>query len=196
MSDEAQTDRRRDDEQTKRFDTEIDERLTEGDRVPPKLVARHPGQLGSPIQPPRPETDPEPDTQLLAVTEIHRHDDVHSAILLDPEREVFYRAGAHDSQQAWSQKEADWKVKGVGTAVELGGGNERGGVIDLERPEDEMDEDAETYAQTWLEILFDEIRLGYHDINDERKVEGDLIKLRDYDGRKLTARFELTEVDG
>lgn len=177
--------------ESKRFDTEVSAvDLIEGDRIEPKLVARHPEQLGAPIQRAPPEADEEnPSTQLVAVTAIDTMDDVHSAILFDPDAEMFLRAGRHDSQQAWSQKEPDWKVRDIGTEVAVEE------VHELERPEEEQDQAAEEYVQEWVEILFDDIRYsgGDSDMRDERELDGSTLKLNDYDGRKTLATISLED---
>jgi hypothetical protein len=172
--------------ETTRFDEDVSgDGLIEGDRIATELVARHADQLGSPIQ-----YDPHgdlPDAQLVMVTAIRSLDDVHSAILLDPEAETFVRATRHDSQQAWSQKEADWTVRGAGTTVAVDE------VHDLERPDDEADEPEQQYVQTWAEILFDDVRYtdGDRDTHDEMELDGTTLKLRDHDGRKALATISL-----
>lgn len=175
---------------TDRFDDEVSaDDLIEGDRIDKRLVARHPDQLGSPIRRSMPNEDDEPDTQLVVVTALNRMDDVHSALLFDPETELFIRASRHDSQQAWNQKEADWKVRDIGTKVIVEE------VHELERPEEEKDQAAEEYAQEWVEILFDEIRYtgGDPDMRDERELDGRTLKLNDYDGRKVLATISLED---
>jgi len=177
--------------ETKRFDTEvIADDLIEGDRIEPKLVAQHPDQLGAPLRRTPPEADEKnPAAQLVTVTALNTMDDVHSAILFDPETEMFLRAGRHDSQQAWNQKEADWKVRDIGTKVVVEE------VHELERPEEEQDQDAEEYAQEWVEMLFDGIRYtgGDPDMRDERELDGSTLKLNDCDGRKVLATLSLED---
>jgi hypothetical protein len=176
--------------ETERFDGAVSAAdLIEGDRLDKRLVARHPSQLGEPIQPTMPEKDDHPDTQFVLVTALDRMADVHSALLYDPETELFIRAGRHGSQQAWTQAEADWTVRDVGSKpiVEE--------VHDLERPENEQDQDAHEYVQEWVEILFDDIRYtdGDTDMQDERELDGTTLKLNDYDGRKTLATITLED---
>jgi hypothetical protein len=172
--------------ETERFDENVSgDELIEGDRIATELVAHHVDQLGSAIQ-----YDPHgdlPDAQLIRVTATRSLDDVHSAILLDPETETLVRASRHDSQQAWSQKEADWTVRGVGTTVAVEE------VHDLERPDNETDETEQQYVQTWAEILFDDVRVtgGDRDTHDEMELDGTTLKLRDHDGRKALATISL-----
>lgn len=187
MADQTDADDGRTD--TKRFSDDVDASdLIEGDRIAPKLVARDTMQLGKPLyRQSSPDEPDEPDTQLVQVTATRDMDDTHTAILLDPETDTFIRAGRHDSQAAWSQKEADWKVRDIGSEVVVDE------VTDLERPKDEQDDDAERYAQEWVSTIFDEIRYtgGDDDFHDERRVEGTGLHLRDYDGRELWANISL-----
>jgi hypothetical protein len=169
-----------------RFDGDVSgDELIKGDRIATKLVARHADQLGNPIEY-VPEADLS-DAQVVTVTALNCYDDVHSAILLDPETETFVRATRHDSQQAWSQKEADWTVREVGTTVAVDE------VHDLERPDDETDEPEHKYVQTWAEILFDDARYhgGDRDTADEMELDGKTLKLRDVDGREALATISL-----
>jgi hypothetical protein len=169
-----------------RFDENVSaDELIEGDRNDKQLVAHHVDQLGSAIQY-NPHGDL-PDAQLVRVTATRSLDDVHSAILLDPETETFVRASRHDSQQAWSQKEADWTVRGVGTTVAVDE------VYDLERPDDETDETEQQFVQHWAEILFDDVRFtgGDRDTHDQMELDGSTLKLRDHDGRKALATISL-----
>lgn len=172
--------------ETTRFDEDVSgDELIEGDRIATELVAHHVDQLGSSIQ-----YDPDgnlPNAQLVRVTATRSLNDVHSAILFDPETETFVRASRHDSQQAWSQREADWTVREVGTTVAVEE------VHDLERPDSETDESEQQYVQTWAEILFDDVRFtgGDRDTRDEMELDGATLKLRDYDGRKALATISL-----
>lgn len=176
--------------ETERFTDDVDAAaLIEGDQIDKRLVARHPSQLGDPIQRTPPNHDDYPDTQLVVVTELDSMHDTHTAILYDPDAEMFVRAGRHDSQQAWTQAEADWTVREVGTEVVVDE------VHDLERPEEERDQDADAYVQEWVEILFDDVRHsgGDPDIRDERELDGRTLVLNDYDGRKTLATISLSD---
>jgi hypothetical protein len=171
-----------------RFDEDVNgDEVIEGDRIDKQLVATAADQLGSALYP----HGDCPDAQLVKVTATRSLDDVHSAILLDPETETFVRASRHDSQQAWSQKEADWTVREVGTTVSVEE------VHDLERPDDETDETEQQYVQTWVEILVDDARYhgGDRDTHDEMELGGTTLKLRDHDGRKALATISLERDD-
>lgn len=175
---------------TKRFDETVSTTdLIEGDRIDKRLVARHPSQLGDPIRRSMPNEPDEPATQLVVVTALNNMDDVHSALLFDPETETFIRASRHDSQQAWTQAETDWKVRDLGKTVKVEE------VHDLERPENEWDQDEHEYVQEWVEILFDDVRYtgGDTDMQDERELDGTTLKLNDYDGRKTLATISLED---
>jgi hypothetical protein len=167
-----------------RFDEDVNgDDLIEGDRIDKQLVAHHVDQLGSAID----SHGDCPDAQLVRVTATRSLDDVHSAILLDPETETFIRASRHDSQQAWTQKEADWKVRGLGTTVAVDE------VHQLERRDDETDETEQQFVQHWAEILFDDVRFtgGDRDTHDQMELDGTTLKLRDADGRKALATISL-----
>lgn len=173
---------------TKRFDeTVFADELIEGDRIDKRLVARHRSQLGEPITRSIRNVPDDPATQLVVVTALNDMADVHSALLFDPEAETFIRASRHDSQQAWSQAEADWTVRDIGKSIMVEE------VHELERPDEERDEPEREYVQTWVEILFDEIRYtgGDTDLRDERELDGSTLKLNDYDGRKTLATISL-----
>jgi hypothetical protein len=181
MADNTDADARTEREPT-RFDDEIDaETFVVDDRISRHLVGRHPDEIGSPRQ------HQGPDIQLVTVTAVDRYDDVHSAVLYDPDRELFVRASRHARNQAMTQAEADWTVRGVGTEVVVEE------VAELERPDNEQDESAAEYAQHWVEILFDDISYGggEGDSHDEMELSGSTLTLRDYDGRELWATISL-----
>jgi len=174
---------------SERHSTEVTaDALETGDRISTKLVAPDATLFGRPLQnPPEANDGDEPDTQLVRVTQTDRMDDVHSAILLDPETQTFIRAGRHDSQSAWSQAEADWSVKEIGEDIIVEE------VHELSRPDDEQDEGREEYVQTWANILFDEIRYfsGDQDLQDELETQGTTLTMSDFDGRKAVASVTL-----
>lgn len=162
--------------------------LTEGDRIAPKLVARAPGQLGNPIQPSQPGRDPEPTTKLVAATAINTMDDVHTAILVDGETGTMVRASRHDSNQAWSQKEADWKVRDVGTKAVVEDVHELT-LADSDNPTD----DDSAYIQEWANVVLGDMAAGYFDYADDIKMNGRTLTLSDFDGRKGVATISLED---
>lgn len=175
---------------TKRFSDDVSgDDLIEGDRIDKRLVARHPSQLGSPLRRTMPDEADDPATQLVVVTQMDSMADVHSALLYDSDAELFIRASRHDSQQAWSQKEADWTVRDIGQTVTVETLHE------LKRPDNEHDEDEREYVQHWVEALFDDVRYndGDTDFSDERELDGNTLKLRDVDGREALATISLEE---
>jgi len=189
MAQNASADGRTD---TKRFDGEFDASdLIEGDRIAPELVARAIGQYGERIKAHPPEADEEDKpatTQLVAATAISTMDDTHSALLVDPDTGTIVRAGCHDSSSAWSQKEADWTVYEVGTSVVVDD------VLDLEiSSNDEPVDDEHEWVQGWVDILFDDLRNGHFDYDDERSLGGSTLKLRDYDSREARASISLED---
>lgn len=167
------------------------EELIEGDRISKELVARNIGQYGERIAAHPPEADDEDKpakTQLVTATAISTMDDVHSALLVDPDTGIIVRAGRHDSNSAWSQKEADWTVYEVGTHVSVDE------VKELTVPDnaEPVDDDHE-WVQGWVDILFDDLRNGHFDYDDERSLGGSTLKLRDYDGRMARASISLEQ---
>jgi len=183
MTDATQDER----SETKRHTTDVDaSELSEGDQIARELVARHVDQLGEPQHPRVPEVD-EPPMQLVQVSDIRDADDTHTALLYDPETELFVRATRIDRGQAWTQSEADWTVRDVGREIDVVG------VHSLERPESEQDQGRREYAAEWLEILTDDIRYndGGRDLSEELHVDGPSVFVRDWDGRSFNAEIEL-----
>ncbi len=175
---------------TKRHTNEFTaDELLEGDRIDPKLVA----PLGHDI-----EDDPtrtyqrangHPGYQLRTIIETTGgHNDVQSAILFDPDTETFVRVSGHTSSAAWSQKERDWKVRGLGTSVALDS------LLELEYgPDDANRYDDEEYVAEWLDILFGNAAYG-DDITDEvEQFKGTTVTVRDYDGRRAEATITLED---
>ncbi len=168
---------------TKCFENTVTgDELIEGDRISKRLVAQSLGQLGQPWQPDGPET------QLVTVTDINSMDDTHTALIADPESGALFRAGRHDRQQAVSQKEADWKVRDIGTTIVVETVHE----LELASSDDPVDDEAE-YIEEWAQLLFDDARNGYDDYSDERKLNGRTLTLRDVDGRKAMATISLED---
>ena len=147
--------------ETKRFDADAELDATDlvvGDRIDPSLVASTMDGLGT-------RRSPAPDaatTQLAEATITNCMDDVHSAILVDGETGVMAIASRHDSQSAWTQREADWKVRAVG---------ERVAVTDADVEQDENDEwadaDEEAEAERWANVVLQDRAHGETDLKDE-----------------------------
>jgi hypothetical protein len=176
--------------ETKRFEnTVVGDELIIGDQIDTRLVARTFGQLGTRIKPSHPNEEPEPKTQLVQITRTNDMDDVHRALLADTETGTIIRAGRHDSQSAWSQKEADWKVYEIGTSVTVDED------VDLTVAEQDDDpEDEQKYVQHWVDIVIEDTANGYDDYSDERAlVSGSTLKLRDMDGREAYASISLED---
>lgn len=170
--------------ETKRFETEIDETPIVGDRIDPQLVATTPGQYGQ-----RVSAVPEgPKTQLVAISIIDRMQDVYSALLADPETGRLFRAGRHDSQQAWNQKEADWKVYDAGTRVRVEDVHE----LTLASNDNPVDDDAD-YIQGWVDIVIGDLANGHFDYSDEVSMNGRTLILSDIECRKAIATISLEE---
>jgi len=160
--------------------------LTVGDRIDTALVARTMDALGT-----RQSADPEANqTQLAEATITNGMDDVHTAILVDGETGVMVRASRHDSQSAWSQKEADWKVREIGTKVS---------VTDATVAQDGDDEwteaKAESDAEGWANVVLQDRAHGSTDYNDELTLESraSLTLYEPYGSTKVHATIELVD---
>jgi hypothetical protein len=116
-------------------------------------------------------------------------DDTHRALLADTDTGTIIRAGRHSSQSAWSQKEADWTVYDIGTAITIDD------VSELKvPPRDNEDIDEIKYVQDWVDVVIEDRANGYDDYNDVVSIpSSDNIKLRDIDGRKAYAAFSLED---
>jgi len=176
----------------KRFDADADAAfdataLIEGDRVDPALVAATTNALG----PTRSAARDAPPTQLAEATITHGRDDVHSAILVDGESGRFVAASRHDKNAAWTQKEADWKVRAVGDRV---------AVTDATIEEDGNDEwladRAAEDAEHWANVVLQEVARGAEEFVDELTLDGrDSLRLREpYGPTVVDARIRF-EVD-
>lgn len=170
--------------ETKRFTTDdvpfAASNLTEGDRIAPALVARVIDGLGRT----RSARSGAPPTQLAEATITDRMDDVYRALLVDGETGVLILASRHNSQSAWSQREADWKVRDVG---------ERVIVENAKVAEDETDEWDEANAAAWANIVLQGRARGATDYDDKLTLEGrSSLTLRDPSGpTKVSATFSL-----
>ena len=168
--------------ETKRHDDQIEGELIEGDRIDKRLVARTLGQLGERINPSLPGQDDEPETELVALTQIDSMDDTHTAVLYRPETGRFVRASRHDSQSAWTQQEVDWTVRDAGSEIETSDHA-------LESSPDDVEDEAR-YVGEWAEICLGELAYDADNdrsasIRDELKLSsGAKLHLRDYDGRE------------
>jgi len=173
---DARTDSKRFDADDAPFDASD---LIEGDRIDPSLVARTMDGLGENMSA-RPDA---PATQLAEATITNNMDDVHTAVLVDGETGVMVRASRHDSQSAWSQKEADWKVHDIGTKVRVTGAEW-----------DDLDADAnpDDEATAWAEVVLEDRANGFDDYADEVRVESRSITLENpYEAERAHGTIEL-----
>ena len=171
--------------ETKRFENEEFDAsdLIEGDRIDPSLVGSTMDGLGE-----RRSSDPGACVTQLAEATITNHmDDLHSSILVDGETGLLVRASRHDSQSAWSQKEADWKVHEIGTKV---------AVTDAEVAQDGNDEwdndSAAEEAESWANVVLHDRARGSADYADELTLDGrsSLTLFEPYGSTKVHATIE------
>lgn len=158
--------------------------LEVGDRIDPAQVAPTIDGIGSW---PNQHDDAEAVAHLGRATLTHGLGDIHSAILVDGDSGVMVRAERHDSQAAWSQHEADWKVRGIGCRV---------AVTDAEIEHDtsgEFDDvdDVAAEAETWANVVLQDRALGVTDYADDLELDGRRLELLDPWGPKIVAAIEL-----
>lgn len=163
--------------------------LVAGDRIDPSLVARTMDGLGA-TRSPRPDAVP---TQLAEATITHTLDDVHRAILVDGESGVMVRASRHDSQSAWSQREADWKVRATGERVAVSSAD-----VDQDGDDEWADTDAAAEAEVWANVVLQDRAHGATDYADELTLtSGSTLVLRDpYGPTKVVASADLATAGG
>lgn len=175
---------------TKRFDGSEEFDATDlivGDRIDPSLVASTMDGLGVSSS-----ADPDaPPTQLAEATITNRMDDIHSAILVDGETGILIRASRHDSSEAWTQKEADWKVREVGATVVVSDVD-----VSKEGPMDDRDiedrDDVKDFVESWAHHVLGDIANGYDDFADELSLEGSTLELYDpFEGTRVEGEIEL-----
>jgi hypothetical protein len=163
--------------------------LVAGDRVDPSLVASTLDGLGH-TRSPRPDAAP---TQLAEATITDRYDDVHRALLVDGESGALVRASRHDSQAAWSQREADWKVRATGERVDVASAE-----VDQDGNDEWTDADAAAEAEAWANVVLQDRARGATDYSDELTLtSGGALALREpYGPTKVFADVELATAGG
>jgi len=176
--------------ETKRFDADdapfdLNDAI-EGDRISPALVANTMAALGTT----RAAGRDSPDTQLAEATITDRYDDTHRAVLVDGETGRMAVASRHDSQSAWTQKEADWKIRELGTKVSVTD-------ADLMQDGDSEFEDADIAdeAEAWANVVLQDRARGSADYADELELSGGshLTLYEPHAPTKIVAEFELTD---
>jgi len=158
--------------------------LIPGDRVDPSLVSSTMDGLGE-----RWSADPDAaPTQLAEATITNRMNDVHRAILVDGETGALLRAGRHDSQAAWSQREADWKIREVGDRVAVEAAD-----VDQDGNDEWTGADPATAAEQWANVVLQDRARGAGDYDDELTLEsGSSLTLREpYGPTKVYATIAL-----
>ena len=179
---------------TKRFEDSLSlSAVSKGDRIEPALIPRSPKiDVGERVarhipkhNPPENEDERTYGVRLIA----HGSDsygDVQTALVYDPEADLFARLGGHTNSGAWNQKERDWKVRDVGRNIEIVD------QWDVEIPDlEEFGESEEEFVSEWAELLFDNIRYGDEPGDELEGFDGKKFRLRDYDGRTARVQYEL-----
>jgi len=184
---------------TQRFEDDLDlSAVNEGDRIDPALIPRSPKiDVGENVarhlakhNPQENEDDRTFSVRLVAHGYRDQYQDVQSALVYDPEADLFARISGHSNSGAWNQKERDYKVRDVGRDVEI---VEQ---WDVEIPDlDEFGETEEEFVTEWADILFDNIRYGDEPGDEIDQFDGKKFQLRDYDGRRARVQYELVTED-
>ncbi|MDB2253451.1 hypothetical protein PM033_17145 [Halorubrum ezzemoulense] len=94
-------------------------------------------------------------------------DDIHTAVLVDGETGVLVITSRHDSQGAWTQKEADWKVRQVGTIVIV-----EDAEVALNRNDEWGDIDTTAETESWANLVLNERARGSAEYPDELTLDG------------------------
>ncbi|QCC57260.1 hypothetical protein [Natrinema thermotolerans] len=184
---------------TKRFDGEfgLDE-VIEGDRIDPAMIPRSPNieigetvarHLPNPTRPEDGETDDREFTVRIIARGSDRYNDVQTALVYDPEADLFARLGGHTSSGAMNQAERDWKVRDVGSEVAVTD------TWDVEIPDLEgFNQTEREFIDEWVELAFDNARYG-DDIAELVNFDGKTFRFRDHDNREATIQYELVTGD-
>jgi hypothetical protein len=162
-----------------------------GDRIDPKLVPRSPEiEAGDRI---RRATSGDPDGEqtydVRLIAEADRfNNDVVDALVYDPDAGLFARLSGHTNSAAWSQREADWKVRDVGDDAAL---LDCWDVAVHDLPDGETEHE---FVAEWLDILVNGRAHGEF-LSEVEQFNGDTMTLRDADGRCATLQYELVTED-
>jgi len=160
--------------------------LIVGDRIDPKLVGPAMRCIDLAHSP---AGDSDATVQLAEATITRSLDDVHVAILVDGESGVMVRAERHDSQAAWTQQEADWKVRDVGTRVSV-----TDATVDTDADDEWADADTAAEAEGWANVVLQDRARGSTDYADELTVDGaSALILNNPWGATVHAEFELVD---
>lgn len=160
------------------------------DRVDPSLVSSTLDGLGY-TRSPRPDAVA---TQLAEATITHGRDDVHRAILVDGESGVLVRASRTDSQNAWTQREADWKVWAIGDRVDV-----ESAELEQDGADEWSDTDTASEAEAWANVVLQDRARGAtgYEHDDLTLTTGGSLVLRGPPGPiKVTASVTLTRSEG
>lgn len=163
--------------------------VIEGDRVDPALIPHSPNiEVGDRVAANVPKQYDDTDERTFSVRLIaggeDRRGDVQTALVYDPEADLFARLGGHTSSGAMSQAERDWKVRDVGSEVVVAD------AWDIDIPDLEEDGDELEFVEEWVDIAFDNARYG-DDIAELVEFDGKKFTFRDYDNREARVQYEL-----
>lgn len=163
----------------------------EDDRIDPALVPRSPEiDVGDPVTAHLPRQANPDDDRTYSVRLVARGEDrwgdVQTALVYDPEADLFARLGSHTASGAMNQKERDWKVRDVGRDVVVTD------TSDVEIPDLPDDETPESFVAEWVDIAFTNARHG-DDIPELEKFDGKRFRLRDWDDRTAWVTYQLED---
>lgn len=179
---------------TQRFTTNFSlTAASEGDRIAPELIPSSPEmEVGDRVSrhTARPEDREQPDERTfsvrLVVSRSDSYDDVQTALVYDPEADLFARLGGHTSSGAWNQKERDWKVRDIGSDVEVVD------AWDISIPDlDDFDQAPEEFVAEWMDMLFGNAAFGDDISQQVESFDGNTLTLRDFDSRTAKVEYQL-----
>ena len=178
----------------KRFTESIDaDELIEGDRVAVELIPRnYVVDVGDNVSGYSTKLDPTGDddrtfdVRLVAHGYRDQYQNVQSALVYDPEAELFIRLTGHSNSGAMSRKERAWTVREIGKEVIVED------VWDIEIPDiDDFDETPEEFVKVWTSVVFDMAMHGDDITNELVKYDDKKFTLRDADGRSARIHYSL-----
>jgi len=173
---------------TERFTDGVSaDELIEGDRIAPALIPHSPTiDVGEPVadhMAARPDGDDDRTFEVRTIISRERRPwgDVQNGLVYDPDADLLIRLSGHTSSGAMTQKERDWKVRGVGDTMVVDD------MWDVELP-DVADEDS--YVRQWVEVLSQDLAHG-HARDDIQSFGGDKMTLCDHQGREVKVQYHL-----
>lgn len=175
----------------KRFSDDVSaDNLAEGDRIAPELIPRSPEiEVGEDIAPHLARQYDEDEDRTFSVRLVaageDRWGDVQTALIYDPDADLYIRLSGHTSSGAMNQIERDWKVRDIGREIVV----EDVWNVEMQDFADDYD-NPQTFVEEWVEIMADNIRGGEMPAELVR-FDGKTFKLEDWDNRVANVQYTL-----